>query len=67
MVVAQVELAAANGDFVVDPKQDDPHQSDSIFLYKESDGPIQPIDALPTMDQILQGILNGADPVTAEL
>ena len=67
VVVAQVELAAANGDFVVDPKQDDPHQSDSIFLYKESDGPIQPIDALPTMDQILQGILNGADPVTAEL
>ena len=62
-----MEFAAANGDFVVDPKQDDPHKSESIFIYKDSDGPIQPIDALPTMDEILQGILNGADPIAAEL
>lgn len=62
-----MEVAAANGEFVVDPKQDDPHKSESIFLYKDSDGPIQPIDTLPSMDEILQGILNGADPIATEL
>ncbi len=62
-----MELAAANGEFVVDPKQDDPHKSESIFLYKDSDGPIQPIDALPSMDEILQGILNGEDSIATEL
>ena len=65
VVVAQVERAV-NGEFVVDPKQDDPHKSESIFLYKDSDGPIQSPDALPTMDDILIRILggsNGVDPV----
>lgn len=65
VVVAQVERAAVNGEFVVDPQHDDPHKTESIFLYKDSDGPIQKIDTLPTMDEILQGILNGVDPAMA--
>jgi len=66
VVVAQVEVSV-NGEFVVDPQHDDPHRSESIFVYKDSDGPIQSIDSLPTMDELLQEILNGVDLVGNEL
>lgn len=65
VVVAQVELAV-NGEFVVDPQHDDPHRSESIFVYKDSDGPIESIDSLPTMDELLQEILNGVDNLVAD-
>lgn len=68
VVVAQVELAvvdATTGDevFVLDLEKDvDFHKTESIFVYKDSDGPIEDPSMLPSMESILQGILDGVDP-----
>jgi protein phosphatase PTC7 len=68
VVVAQVELAVvdpATGDdvFVLDLEKDvDFHKTESIFVYKDSDGPIEDPSTLPSMESILQGILDGVDP-----
>jgi serine/threonine protein phosphatase PrpC len=65
VVVAQVSSTTT----AAAPAKLDPHRAESIFLYKDSDGPIRSPKALPTMDEILRGILEsvGGDPVAAEL
>jgi protein phosphatase PTC7 len=72
VVVAQVEFAHVHprtGEeiFILDLEKDDPHKTESISVYKDSDGPIEGLDKLPTMESILRGILDGVDPAGSEL
>jgi protein phosphatase PTC7 len=66
VTVAQVERAAydkAKGveAFLVNLEEDDPHKTESIFVYKDSDGPIEDSSKMLTMDGILRKILDKAD------
>jgi len=38
---------------------EDPHRNESIFVYKDEDGPIQGLETLPSLDSILKAILHG--------
>lgn len=66
VTVAQVERAVydkAKGTeaFLVNLEEDDPHKTESIFVYKDSDGPIEDSSKMLTMDEILRKILEKAD------
>ena len=76
VTVAQIEIAvvddeSGSGQQVfamgvdVDVDEDDRHRNESIFVYKDEDGPIPPMENLPTIDDILNTILldekNNAD------
>ena len=57
VTVAQIRLEAVMagvGDHTFPADREDPHRSESVFVYTESDSPIPSVDQLPTMIQTLK-------------
>eukprot|EP00536_Pseudo-nitzschia_multiseries_P009295 jgi/Psemu1/306415/fgenesh1_kg.256_\ len=56
-VVASTSSAGAGASASTSNTIADPHRNESIFVYKDEDGPIPGLDELPTMESLLESML----------